>query len=107
VPVALRSAAELAAVVAAAPWTAGDDAPDRRQFVAFLLDPAPAASVKALAGRWSEHKSVHPTRTDVYASIPRDAVTPAYGDVEKVLGVPATARNWTVVARLAELTAGP
>ncbi len=101
--VILRKPRELAAVVAAHPF--GADASETH--VAFLA----ARPTKTAAGRLEE---VDPgsdlavlAGAEVYLRLPRGVHGSrlSVARIEKLLGVPATLRNWRTVATLAELAA--
>ena len=104
VPVVLRTAGELADLVARCPFTGGDWDADRRRYVSFL-SAAPAAGLLAGLGT-ADHggSSLYATTTEVCVSLVPSA-KPGYTDVDRLLKVPSTARAWNVVEKLAHLAA--
>jgi uncharacterized protein (DUF1697 family) len=105
VPVIVRTGAELAELVAGCPFTGADWDEDRRRYVSFLAAPAEPARVEALLARATDGESLYVTPTEVCAAVRKDATKPVYADIDRILKVPATARAWNVVERLAELAA--
>lgn len=100
--VVLRSAAQLASVVAATPFTDVDPATVHVTFLAEAPDPARTSAFEPPAGvtdGWSIGT------TQVYLHCPdgygRTKLT--NGLFERRLGVPATTRNWRTVVTLAEM----
>ncbi|MFI7211993.1 DUF1697 domain-containing protein [Micromonospora maritima] len=108
VPVLVRDAGELAAVVDASPYAGRQDDPTR-VLVAFLsAAPAPARA-RELAVPAGEDMEYALTGREVHMHFPtgrygRTKFTNTY--LEKVLGVAATVRNWKSVLALRDLTAG-
>jgi uncharacterized protein (DUF1697 family) len=103
VPVVLRTAEELAGLVARCPFSDGDWEEDRRRYVSFLTTPAAPERVETLLGRATDGEALYVTSTEVCAAVRRDSARPVYADIDRILKVPATARAWNVVERLAEL----
>ncbi len=105
VPVLLRSAAEMAAVVAGQPL----DGPDAAWHVTFLESKPPAASVSGLDPSAYGADSFLVAGRHVYLRTPggygRTKLTNAF--FERKLGVVATTRNWRTVCALAEMAAQP
>jgi uncharacterized protein (DUF1697 family) len=99
--VLLRTGAELRAVLAANPFTGRDTG---KLHVSFLKHRAAPAAVRRLdLARFRPDECVVRGR-EVYLFLPGGmgrAKLPAY--VDRQLDVPATARNWNTVAKLAEL----
>ena len=107
VPVIARSHAELAAVVALNPLRDVAVDPKRHQ-VSFLADALPDERRHALeaAAVAPERVAVH--GREVYAWHPDGVARSTLWNAlaGRDLGVAATARNWTTVLKLAEMTAG-
>lgn len=100
VPVMVRTAAELAAVVDGNPFSAEDFDP-KQLHVAFLAGPPDPDRVAAL-----DHTALLPDRMAVgervlYLRYAADSFNSPLARVR--LGVEATARNWTTVTALCEL----
>ncbi|MDQ1746453.1 MAG: hypothetical protein QOD07_716 [Frankiaceae bacterium] len=104
VPVLLRSAAELAAVVADQPL----DGPVSAWHVTFLESRPAAAAVAALDPSAYGGDSFLVRGREVYLRTPggygRTKLTNAF--FERKLGVVATTRNWRTVCALAEMSGG-
>lgn len=100
VAVLVRTAAELDAVVAAAPY--GDRDPKRRH-VAFLSAEPAAAKVRALDP--AKYLPVEYTFGDrvAYLHLPEGFQGARLPDWDKLLGVRATVRTWNTVTRLSHL----
>jgi uncharacterized protein (DUF1697 family) len=101
-PVVLRTFDEIRAVAAGHPF--GDDG--SKSYVTFLAAKPKPAAVRALAAaEIAPHEAVVAGR-DVYLRLP-NGITGAHlpGQLlERLLGVPGTARNWRTVTKLAELS---
>ncbi|MDQ6744773.1 MAG: DUF1697 domain-containing protein [Actinomycetota bacterium] len=107
VPVVLRSAAELAEILVANPLRDVADEPKRYQ-VSFLsgeLDDSVVAELSALA---VEPERVAILGREVYAWHPDGVIGSRLASAlaTRKLGVTVTARNWTTVTKLAELSRG-
>ncbi|MEV0156986.1 DUF1697 domain-containing protein [Micromonospora sp. NPDC050686] len=107
VPVLIRDAGELAAVVAGNPYPGQDD--PTRLLVAFLAAAPTKAKAAALTVPGTENVEFTVAGREVYQHFPdggygRSKFTNAY--LEKQLGMVATTRNWKSVRALAELAAG-
>ncbi len=110
VPVVVRSAAELADVVAGGPVALprGTDLDPSRYLVTFLPvvpDPAAVAGVPGAGpgeGAWALHGR------DLHLWLPDGVLgTPVGGWAwDRLLGTTGTGRNWTTVGRVAQLAAG-
>ena len=104
VPVLLRSADELARLVARCPFQGADWAEDRRRYVTFLASaPAPELLAKVQAGDPAK-ASVYATATEVCVS-PAPSDKPFYPDLDRLLKVATTTRAWNVVENLSTLAA--
>jgi uncharacterized protein (DUF1697 family) len=103
VPVVLRSAEDLADLIARCPFSGEDWAEDRRRYVSFLTAPAQPARVDTLLSRAAEGESLYVTDTEVCSAVPKDTNKPVYADIDRILKVPATARAWNVVEKLSTL----
>ena len=106
VPVVMRSAAQLRAVVAGNPWIArGVDA--EQLHVAFLADPPARAAVAALDQQRSPGDAFVVAGQEVYLHLPngvaRSKLTNAWFDAQ--LDTVSTIRNWRTVLTLLEWTA--
>jgi uncharacterized protein (DUF1697 family) len=102
VPVVVRSAAEVAAVVAGDPFASVATDP-ARYLVTFLPEPPPPDRVDALPPADVGEYLVR--GRELYLWLP-DGIqnTPlASWKWDRLLGVPGTARNWNTVTKLAEL----
>lgn len=102
VPVVVRSAAEVAAVVAGDPFASLATDP-ARYLVTFLPEPPPPDKVDALPAADGGEYLVR--GRELYLWLP-DGIqnTPlASWKWDRLLGVPGTARNWNTVTKLAEL----
>jgi uncharacterized protein (DUF1697 family) len=103
--VMVRTAAELAAAVAANPLGGEPENPSR-YFVAFLAaEPQPAAAAQ-LTARSFEPDKVWVSGRHAYLWCPNGAARTKLTNnaVEKWLGVAATSRNWNTVAKLVSMT---
>ncbi len=97
----VRTPRELAAVAAAHPF--GDDT--SRTHVSFLAGAPEQAAAERLAEADHGSDRVHLAGSDVYLQYP-DGVQRARlsaAKLERLLGVPGTARNWRTVTALADL----
>jgi uncharacterized protein (DUF1697 family) len=104
VPVIVRSAAQLAAVVKADPL--GDVAEDPKRYQVSFLDAEPAPeAIARLRARAVGDERVVAERREIYAwhpaGIARSKLWSALAGTD--LGVTATARNWTTVTTLLEM----
>lgn len=103
-PAIARTHAELAAVLDANPYTAFED---RLMHVVYLADEPDPAGVAALAERDFGPDECTVVGREVYANyadgLHGSKLTPPV--MQRLLGVPGTARNWRTAATLAELTA--
>ncbi len=107
VPVLARSAAELAAVVAYDPIADAALDPKRYQ-VTFLGETPSAEAVARLRALATDTERVAVEGRELYSFHP-DGIARSKLAAQltaKALGIQATARNWTTVVRLAEMTAG-
>ncbi|MFZ1992997.1 MAG: DUF1697 domain-containing protein [Solirubrobacteraceae bacterium] len=107
VPVVVRSARQLAAVVKLNPL--GDVADDPKRYqVTFLSDKPDPKAVAALRGAVVGGERVEAHGREIYAwhpdGVARSKLWNALGG--KGLGVTATTRNWTTVTTLLEMAAG-
>ncbi len=110
VPVVVRSAQEVAAVVAGGPLAlpADADLDPSRYLVTFLPavpDPDAVAAVPAAGageGAWAVHGR------ELHLWLPDGVLATPVGGWrwDRLLGAPGTGRNWTTVTRVAELAAG-
>lgn len=104
VPVVLRSAAEMAAVVAANPFLARGADPATLH-VAFLSEVPDPTRVARLDPQRSPPDEIVVVGADAYLHLPggmaRTRITNAY--LDRALAVVSTARNWRTVMRLAEM----
>ena len=107
VPVIVRSARQLKAVVAHDPIEGAADDPKRYQ-VSFLDAKLPAATVRRIHELAGETEQVVVHGREIYAWHP-DGVARSKlwnGLAGQGLGVTATARNWTTVVKLLEMATG-
>ena len=99
--VVLRTATQMQKLAASHPF--GDDTSN--SLVAFLLEKPSPAAVRRLAGSDGGTDEFKVIGSDVALHYPNGyagaTLTPA--KIEKLLGVPGTARNWRTVTKLAEL----
>ncbi len=107
VPVVVRTARQLAAVVKLNPLGDVADNPKRYQ-VSFLTDKPGADVVKALQGAAVEPERVAFHGREIYAWHPEGVARSKLWNAlaGKGLGVTATARNWTTVTTLLEMAGG-
>jgi uncharacterized protein (DUF1697 family) len=103
--VMLRSATEMAAVLARNPYPGGDE---KSLHVGFLHAAPAAPMTKCLAAIDCDPEQVTPVGRDLYLHLPNGmgrAVLPV--QMEKCLRpTPVTVRNWRTVNKLVELSAG-
>lgn len=107
VPVVVRTAAQVAKVVAADPL--GDRASDHARYLVVFLDKAlPASAVAHVDPQSYAPEEYALVGTELYLWLPAGShdsrLARALSD--KALGGVGTARNWRTVLRLAELAAG-
>lgn len=105
VAVVLRTGAEIAGIIAHNPFA--DMAKDgSRYFVSFLARPLPSGALADLDAAAYQPELVHVTKSEIYCWLPAGLTdSPLMKQfTEKKLGVPATARNWNTVTKLAALT---
>ena len=105
--VMVRSGAELAAIVANNPLPGEPENPSR-YFVAFLAAAPAASALDALGAVALEPEAVWVRGRDAYLWCPAGAANTKLTNaaLEKWLGVAATSRNWTTVARLCAMAGG-
>lgn len=107
VPVVLRSAADLARVLARNPFLA-DGAPEDALHVAFLRERPARARAAALDPGRSPGDAFALVGSELYLHLPngvaRTRLTSAWLDAS--LGTVATVRNWRTATKLARLAAG-
>ena len=101
--VGVRVVEELRAVVAAHPFGADTS----RTYVTFLAAEPDREAVAALAALDTGSDEAEVAGRDVYVRYPAgvQGARLTGARLERVLGVPGTARNWRTVTRLAELAA--
>jgi uncharacterized protein (DUF1697 family) len=107
IPVVVRSAAQLAKIVAADPL--GDTAHDAKRYVVTFLSGTPdAAAVRDLLAQDFSPERVAASSREIYTwhpdGIQKSKLARAVGDDR--FGVVGTARNWNTVTRLLELATG-
>ncbi|MGZ4538895.1 MAG: DUF1697 domain-containing protein [Blastococcus sp.] len=102
VPVILRTAAELAAVLATDPF--GTIATDPSRYSVTFLPQAPAADLVAALPP-ADGGEYRVTGRELYLWLPGGLSNSPMGSWkwDRLLGVPGTNRNWNTVTRLAEL----
>lgn len=104
VGVVVRSARDLAAVVANNPFLKEKGVETARLHVAFLAEKAKADRVRAIAAVDWDHDRFHHNAREVYLYCPdgfgRSKLATRF---ERMLGVGATVRNWNTVSKLLEL----
>jgi len=105
VPVLARTASELAEIVSADPL--GELAADPRRYqVTFLAEPLPAGRVEELAALAAGQERLEALGRELFAWHPdgqaRSKLAAALAAAS--LGVKASARNWTTVTTLAQMT---
>jgi uncharacterized protein (DUF1697 family) len=105
VPVVLRSASELAKVVAANPYLRAGAEPSSLH-VAMLADKPSKAQIASLDPRRSPHDEYVVVGRDIYMRCPngigKSKLTNAYFDAK--LGTVSTVRNWRTMLTLVELS---
>lgn len=106
VPVVVRTAAEMAALVAAGPLTEGDPTRYLVGFCTVAPDPAAVHAVPAAepgqGAWWVRGRELHLWCPD---GVSADGSVGGW-PWDRLLGGTTTARNWRTVARVAELAAG-
>lgn len=103
-PVFVRTPADLEAVLAACPFPDAAAERPERLLVSFMDGPAENGRIEALAAHPGPERVAAVGRElviDYAEGIGRSKLTPAV--VERRIGRPGTARNWTTVTRLADL----
>ena len=105
--VMVRNGRELATAVIGSPLGAEPENPSR-YFVAFLSEPPAPSALEALDGVSLEPDALWVRGREAYLWCPAGAAETKLTNaaLEKRLGVPATARNWNTVTRLASMTSG-
>jgi len=103
IPVMVLTASEFAAIVAANPFM-GDISEPKFLHVWFLRETTAKANTKRMDEIASDSEAFLLTDSAFYLHAP-DGVgrSKLAGDVERCLGVPATARNWRTVSRIGVL----
>jgi uncharacterized protein (DUF1697 family) len=102
VDVCVRSADQLAAVLAANPYPNGDPA---RVTVAFLTGPAPAAAPERVAALASDHEPFTFAGSEVYVHYGQGQAGSKLAErFAETVGVSCTVRNLRTVGKLVELT---
>lgn len=105
VKVMVRSADELAAIFDGNPFVAqGVDS--KELHVVFLSANPPAKNVAAIDADAYAPDEVELADRTIYLRLPNGLQGSRVPDLQNVLGVSATMRNWNTVSRLRELTAG-
>ncbi len=105
VPVVVRTHEQLAAVVERDPL--GEVATDpKRYHVVFLSEALPAAAIERLDGLRMPEEGFAAIDRELYVCYPEGSARSKLGlaAVDKRTGVAATARNWTTVTTLLEMT---
>lgn len=106
VPVVVRSAEDLARVVADNPF-AGPDVDDKQLHIAFLAERPGAAAIAELDPQRSPPDQFEVVGREIFLRLPngmaRTKLTNAYFD--RVLGAVSTVRNWRTANKLLELAA--
>jgi uncharacterized protein (DUF1697 family) len=105
VPVVLRAAADLQAVVAANPFVQqAEDEPGKVQVVFLYRAPSEAQLKSVRAMRFSpELVWVGERELIVYYPTGQGQSKLRWGPIDKALGTPGTARNWNSVTKLLEM----
>ncbi|MFM2293681.1 MAG: hypothetical protein RLZZ350_94 [Verrucomicrobiota bacterium] len=105
VPALIRTADEMAAVVAANPFLKTASADESKLHVTFLSNQAPAAAEKTLAGLATKSEWFHVCSREIYLCFPAGYGSTKLSNaaIEKKLSVQATTRNWKTVNVLAEM----
>jgi uncharacterized protein (DUF1697 family) len=107
VPVVVRSAAELANVLASNPYASSKKVDPKSLHVAFLAERPKAEAIASLDPMRSPPDAFHVIDREIYLRCPnglgRSKLTNAYFD--RTLGTVSTLRNWATVQRLAEMCA--
>lgn len=102
----VRTAAELAAIVAANPFPEAANSHPGHLVVLFAKDPPAAAAVEALQAAIKGREEVRAHGRDLYVTYPdgigRSKLTNAI--LQSRLGTPVTGRNWNTVLKLQDLT---
>jgi uncharacterized protein (DUF1697 family) len=101
----LRTATDLATVIAGNPFAGRTDVAPHRLLVSFAVQPIP----KTFTPPPGIPEEIIPAAREVYVHFPLGAgqskLTPPR--LDKLIGSPSTARNWNTVEKLSELASQP
>lgn len=100
VPVVLRTAKEMRAVIAANPFP---DAEPSKLLVGFLADAPPAAAVDDLDKAVTAREGFVVSGREIYLNLPDGIGRSKAPQALDRIKVPVTARNWRTVTKLAEM----
>jgi uncharacterized protein (DUF1697 family) len=100
-----RSSKQLADVMAHNPFLRPDAEPGRQLHVAFLAEPPSAAAAKELDPKRSPPDELHLRGTEIYLWCPNGmGKSKVMTGVERILGTPATVRNWRTITELLRMS---
>jgi len=104
IPVMLRKQTEIHTIIDQNPF-AGEFASHKEMHVLFLAEPLPAVKADQLHAAGSLDERFAARESEIYCHLRRGVANSLLGSgkLEKLLGVPVTARNWRTVTKLAEL----
>jgi len=105
VKVLVRSADELAAVVAANPWPSRG-VESKHLHVAFLGAAAPAEKLASLDADDFRPDEFEAGDRVLYLRLPNGVIKSKFPNWDRFLGLDVTARNWNTVNRLRSMTGG-
>jgi uncharacterized protein (DUF1697 family) len=102
--VILRTLSEMRAIVAANPFAERKDVESNKLVVSFLLTTVSSEARKKLADLTAIPEEIHPHGRELYIYFPEGQGKSKLPPVlDRILKIPATARNWNSVTKLLEM----
>jgi uncharacterized protein (DUF1697 family) len=102
--VILRTLPEMRAIVAANPFAKRKDIEPNKLVVSFLLTTVSSEARKKLVELTAIPEEIHPHGRELYIYFPEGQGKSKLGPIlDRILKVPATARNWNSVTKLLEM----